>query len=149
MTPDDLMRALGMEPNAWQSRVFADPTGRYVGRRRAGATTAALVLALHRCLAGESELVLLISPNMYDMEATLAEWRDRIGIDWWQEYRWRYEFPNDSRLFLIAPDPAKVVGLRPTLIVVDWWNDTLVVMADAARRALGFDGDRIVYLETR
>jgi hypothetical protein len=130
MTPADLMRALGMEPNAWQAGILESPVlyrFRHVGGRGAGATTLALALTLHHALTRERASALLVTPAAGAMLAVLDSWKDRLAMDWWAATRGRLLFPNGSRILVREPDRLYLWSLTAELIVIDQANEVPVV----------------------
>lgn len=125
LDPSVLLRARGMQPDAWQREVLACQDKQILLNctRQAGKTTVVASLALHQALFEKSD-VLLISPGTRqssELFHRLTETYNAIErpLKVTYETQLKMELSNGSRIFALPGKEATIRGYSPKLIVID------------------------------
>ncbi len=127
LDPAELMRAAGMEPDAWQAEFLQSKSKRILAlcARQTGKSTVCAVRALHAALFNAKALVLLVSPSLRQSSEIF-----RKVLDFYRpvaslaatvnESVLKIEFANASRIISLPGAENTTRGFSAaSLIVVD------------------------------
>lgn len=157
LDPVYLFRALGNEPDPWQSQVLRSPAKQVLLNcaRQTGKSTVVAVAALHEALYRPPALVLLLSPGerqsgelfrkVMDTYHALAIEKPPLVL----ESIFRAEFANGSRILALPGREDTVRGYSGVrLLLIDEASRVADDLYESVRPMLAVSGGRLMLLST-
>lgn len=154
-SPEALMQAAGMEPDAWQGEVLRSAWRRalLLCCRQSGKSTTTGALALHQALTAPGSEVIIVSPSNAQSSELLRRTMELyhaadVEIRAEAESLTRIVFENESRILSLPGTPRAVRGYTADLLIIDEAAFVLDEVFQAADPMLAVSGGRLIALST-